>query len=113
MWRRGRKPIDNNDYNYDELHKASDNIQNKARKKLALNKAVKYKDGDKVRVLMKSLYAKIRKLYKSGDKKYVVAKYTPDIYAPAVKGLDAEFVKPRYKLMDPNGNYVLTELKRK
>ena len=116
LWRRGRNPIDNNDYNYDELHKASDNIQNKARKKLALNKAVKYKDGDKVRVLMKSLYAKIRKLYKSGDKKYVVAKYTPDIYTivttPAVKGLDAEFVKPRYKLIDPNGNYVLTELKR-
>ena len=65
---------------------------------------------------MKSLYAKIRKLYKSGDKKYVVAKYTPDIYTivttPAVKGLDAEFVKPRYKLIDPDGNYVLTELKK-
>jgi hypothetical protein len=57
---------------------------------------------------MKSLYAKIRKLYKSGDKKYVVAKYTPDIYTivSAVKCLDAEFVKPRYKLIDTNGNHV-------
>ncbi len=36
--------------------------------------------GEKVRILMSSLFSNVRKEYKSGTSKRIVVKYTPTIY---------------------------------
>ena len=71
--------------------------------------------GDSVRVLMSSLHSEVRKLIKAGRGKYVVVKYSPEIYyireklTPKPKLKD--FQNPRYTLQDINGNKLLTDIK--
>jgi hypothetical protein len=44
------------------------------------NDTTEYKIGDFVRVKMGTLYSKVRKLIKSGDKKNIVVNYSPTVY---------------------------------
>ena len=99
-----------------KILRASERIKKVARRNLARTVVEKFKNGDKVRVLMSSLYSKIRKRIKKGDGKLLISKYTPEIYsvveAPEPKGEHAEFMKPRYMLKDSDGRLVRTELKK-
>ena len=98
-----------------KIVRAVDRIKKVARRNLARTVVEKYNNGDKVRVLMSSLYSKMRKKIKKGDGKLLITKYTPEIYsvveAPEPKGEHAEFMKPRYMLKDKDDRLIRTELK--
>ena len=68
-----------------------------------------------VRVLMSSLYSKIRMKIKEGKGKLLVSKYSPDVYTvvetPEPVGEHKDFMKDRYMLLDGNDKFVLQEIK--
>ena len=71
--------------------------------------------GDPVRVLMSSLHSEVRKLVKANRGKYIVVKYSPEIYyisevlkpKPRLK----DFQNTRYTLKDEDGHKLRTEIK--
>ena len=99
-----------------KIVRAVERIKKVARRNLARTVVEKYNNGDKVRVLMSSLYSKMRKEIKKGDGKLIITKYNPGIYsvveAPEPKGEHAEFMKPRYMLKDKDDRLIRTELKK-
>jgi hypothetical protein len=87
------------------------------------NDTTEYKIGDFVRVKMGTLYSKVRKLIKSGDKKNIVVNYSPTVYKISnILGKDKadrrvgnnviSFEKLRYTLSNLDGTRLATELKR-
>ena len=56
------------------------NTRTKARRDVANNTTKELSVGDFVRVKLSQLYSQVRKMVKQGDKKYIVVKYSPDIY---------------------------------
>ena len=69
---------------------------------MQLNKVEIFEVGDKVRILMSSLYAKVRKLIKSDLQKLLPVKYTPNIYViekvKKPRGQKKELIKDKYIL---------------
>jgi hypothetical protein len=86
------------------------------------NDTTEYKIGDFVRVKMGTLYSKVRKLIKSGDKKNIVVNYSPTVYKITnILGKDKadrrvgnnviSFEKLRYTLSNLDGTPLASELK--
>jgi hypothetical protein len=86
------------------------------------NDTTEYKIGDFVRVKMGTLYSKVRKLIKSGDKKNIVVNYSPTVYKITnILGKDKadrrvgnnviSFEKLRYTLSNLDGTPLASQLK--
>jgi hypothetical protein len=86
------------------------------------NDTTEYKIGDFVRVKMGTLYLKVRKLIKSGDKKNLVVNYSPTVYKITnilakdkadrrVGNNTISFEKLRYTLSNLDGTPLASELK--
>lgn len=114
LWRVGREKVKQDDD--DKYTDAQQRIQKKAKKALDRYVAEIYRVGDTVRVLETSLHSNARKILKAGNKKLIIATYSPDLYTVAkifrTKGKDAEFVRPRYFLYDKHNRLVDTEFKK-
>ena len=71
-----------------------------------------FEKGDYVRVKLSQLYSQIRKMVKDGDKKYIVVKYSPEIYQidKVIQPDHEGYEKLRYTLknleVDENGEDV-------
>ena len=91
--------------------KASERIQNQAKRNLERNKAEIFKVGEKVRVLMAALHSEHRKMIKKNKSKLLSLKYSPQIYKVYKVIKSDDFVKERYLVRDSNDETVLTELK--
>ena len=104
-----------NDDNGLKLLRASERIKKIAKRNLDKTIVEQFKNGDMVRVLMSSLYSKIRMKIKEGKGKLIISKYSPDVYkvveTPEPKGEHKEFMKDRYMLLDGNDKFVLQEIK--
>jgi hypothetical protein len=114
-----KRPIDIwNDLPYETQNKdlnslVANNIKYKAKQNVLKNKTKEFNVGDYVRVKLSQLYSQIRKMVKQGDKKYIVVKYSPEIYEiDRVFQPDHEgYEKLRYTLKDLDGNRLLTQQK--
>ena len=109
---------DNNEITNDpnlKILRASERIKKVAKRNLDRTIVEQFNNGDMVRVLMSSLYSKIRAKLKEGKGKLLISKYSPDVYkvveAPEPKGEHKEFMKPRYMLLDKDDKFIRTELK--
>ena len=98
-----------------KLLRASERIKKIAKRNLDKTIVEQFKNGDMVRVLMSSLYSKIRAKIKEGHGKLLISKYSPDIYkvveTPEPVGEHKDFMKDRYMLLDGNDKFVLQEIK--
>jgi len=104
----------NKDDSYKQVE-AIERIRDKAFINVEKNNAEHFEVGEKVRVLVSSLYSKVRKVIKEGNSKLISVKYSPEIFTVAhivkPKGEHKQFMKERYFLLDSNSEYVLTEYK--
>ena len=89
-------------------------IMERAKKEVEKNKTLELNVGDWVRVKMSALYSQVRKMIKDNDKKYLVVKYTPEVYRirSILKPDHAGYEKLRYTLTAPGGEQIDTQLKR-
>jgi hypothetical protein len=89
-------------------------IMARAKREVEKNKTLELNVGDWVRVKMSALYSQVRKMIKDNDKKYLVVKYTPEVYRvrSILKPDHAGYEKLRYTLTAPDGEPVVTQLKR-
>jgi hypothetical protein len=89
------------------------NTSEKARKDVLKNTTKEFQLGDYVRVKLSQLYSQIRKMVKDGDKKYIVVKYSPEIYViDHILKPDREgYEKLRYTLKTLGGEKLLTQQK--
>ena len=98
-----------------KILRASERIKKVAKGNLDKTIVEQFNNGYMVRVLMSSLYSKIRAKLKQGKGKLIISKYSPDIYkvveAPEPVGEHKEFMKPRYMLLDMDDKFIRTELK--
>ena len=98
-----------------KLLRASERIKKIAKRNLDKTIVEQFKNGDIVRVLMSSLYSKIRAKIKEGKGKLLISKYSPDVYkvveTPEPVGEHKDFMKDRYMLLDGNDKFVLQEIK--
>ena len=98
-----------------KILRASERIKKVAKRNLDKTIVEQFNNGDMVRVLMSSLYSKIRAKLKEGKGKLIISKYSPDIYkvveAPEPVGEHKEFMKPRYMLLDKDDKFIRKELK--
>ena len=98
----------------EKLIKVKFRLEEKAKKMLDKETEL-FQVGDSVRVLMSSLHSDVRKMVKANRGKYIVVRYSPQIYyvkeilKPNAKLRD--FQNTRYTLQDDNGNKLLTEIK--
>ena len=113
IWRAGREKI--NVATDPALVGVSEKIRANATRLLNANISNAFEKGDYVRVLMSSLYSKVRKMIKAGDKKNLVVRFSPRIYRVDVlvqnRGVHKDFMKQRYKLVDMFGDPLLMEYK--
>ena len=112
-----KRPIDiwnNTPYranvNIDEV---AANIRRKARQNVLRNKTLELNVGDFVRVKLSQLYSQVRKMVKDGDKKFIVVKYSPEIYQidNILKPDHEGYEKLRYTLKTLDGQPLLTQQK--
>jgi hypothetical protein len=89
------------------------NIKERAKKNVEKNRTVELEVGDYVRVKLSQLYSQIRKMVKDNDKKYIVVKYSPEIYIidKILKPDNEGYEKLRYTLKTLEGEPVLTQQK--
>jgi len=114
-----KRPIDIwNDLPYETQNKdlhltVSERIKAKAKRNVLKNKTQEFSVGDYVRVKLSQLYSQIRQMVKQGDKKYIVVKYSPEIYEidKVLKPDNEGYEKLRYTLKDLDGNILLTQQK--
>jgi transposase InsO family protein len=114
-----QRPIDIwNDLPYETQNKdlhlpVAQRIKAKAKKNVLKNKTQEFTVGDYVRVKLSQLYSQIRQMVKQGDKKYIVVKYSPEIYEidRILKPDHEGYEKLRYTLKDLDGNILLTQQK--
>ena len=92
--------------------KAALRIKQLAKKKLG--KDVPYEVGDLVRVKMTALYSQVRQMVKNHDKKFIVVRYSPDVYRirSILKKDNAGYENKRYTLEYLSGEPVQTQLKQ-
>ena len=114
-----KRPIDIwNDLPYETQNKdlhltVSERIKAKAKRNVLKNKTQEFTVGDYVRVKLSQLYSQIRQMVKQGDKKYIVVKYSPEIYEidKVLKPDNEGYEKLRYTLKDLDGNILSTQQK--
>ena len=114
-----RRPIDIwNNTRYEEQDKrlhlpASERIRLKAKENVGKNKTREFNAGDYVRVKLSQLYSQVRKMVKDGDKKYIVVKYSPEIYQidKVLKPDNEGYEKLRYTLKNLDDTPLLTQQK--
>ena len=114
-----RRPIDVwKNAPYDEVEAFANrnverNIKERAKKNVDKNRTVELEVGDYVRVKLSQLYSQIRKMIKDQDKKYIVVKYSPEIYIidKVLKPDNEGYEKLRYTLKTLEGEPVLTQQK--
>jgi hypothetical protein len=58
----------------------AENIKEKAKQNVLKNKTIEFNVNDFVRVKLSQLYSQVRKMIKDGDKKFIVVKYSPEVY---------------------------------
>ena len=89
------------------------NIKERAKKNVDKNRTVELEVGDYVRVKLSQLYSQIRKMIKDQDKKYIVVKYSPEIYIidKILKPDNEGYEKLRYTLKTLEGEPGLTQQK--
>ena len=117
IWKEGHELQGEKDQDIIRLHerRISNAIKN--------NDTTEYKIGDIVRVKMGTLFSRVRKLIKSGDKKNIVVNYSPTMYRiksilqkdkvdRIVANNVISFEKLRYTLSNLDGTPLSTELKR-
>ena len=115
-----KRPIDIwNDLPYETQNKnlhlsVAERIKEKAKRNVLKNKTKEFNVGDYVRVKLSQLYSQIRQMVKQGDKKYIVVKYSPEIYEidKVLKPDHEGYEKLRYTLKDLDGNILLTQQKK-
>ena len=99
----------------EQTKKTFENLQKAAAREVAKNKSQTYENGDIVRVKMTALFSNLRKLVKSGNKKYIVVPYSPEAFKVKVWGKlnddKSKYEKQQYTLEHLNGTPLLTELK--
>jgi hypothetical protein len=112
IWKPGHKLQGEQDQDVIRLHERR--IVNAVKN----NQTVEFKVNDFVRIKMGTLYSKVRKFIKSGDKKNIVVNYSPDVYkitnilAKDKPDTTIEYEKLRYTLSNLDGTPLATELKR-
>ena len=114
VWREGSTINKDNDNEISE--NVRERIKNYVKKEVAKNKSELLRAGDKVRVLMSSLYSEVRAIIKSGRKKLIPVMWSPNIYTikkreRKPRTVDKDFYKPSYTLLDSDGNIVLSQIK--
>jgi hypothetical protein len=114
VWRRGS--TDNKENDNEISQQVRERIKSYVKREVDKNKSQIFKKGDKVRVLMSSLYSEIRALVKSGRNKLVPVKWSPNIYTikkreRKPRDIDKDFYKPSYTLYDEKGELVLSQIK--
>jgi len=89
------------------------NTSENAKKDVARNTTQEFQLGDYVRVKLSQLYSQIRKMIKDGQKKYIVVKYSPEIYVidHILKPDRENYEKLRYTLKTLGGEPLLTQQK--
>ena len=91
-------------------------IKNRIEKKAKsmLDRVTEFEIGDYVRIKMLALQSQIRQKVKSGDKKYIVVSYSPEVYeiATKMKKDNDGYENYRYTVKDTDGNELLTQLKK-
>ena len=89
------------------------NIRRKARQNVLKNKTLEFNIGDYVRVKLSQLYSQVRKMVKDGDKKFIVVKYSPEVYQidKILKPDNEGYEKLRYTLTSLDGQPLLTQQK--
>ena len=87
------------------------NTSEKARKDVLKNTTQEFELGDYVRVKLSQLYSQIRKMVKDNQKKYIVVKYSPEIYVidNILKPDRAGYEKLKYTLKTLGGEPLLTQ----
>jgi transposase InsO family protein len=117
VWKEGHELQGEKDKNIIRLH------EKRIINAIKNNDTTEFKIGDFVRVKMGTLYSKVRKLIKSGDKKNIVVNYSPTVYKiTSILGKDkadrivrnntVSFEKLRYTLSNLDGTPLATELKK-
>ena len=98
IWKPSRDRIIGDDI----IDEVKETIKSNARTKMKLNQVETFESGEKVRVLLSSLFPKIRKLIKSNLQKLIPVKYSPNVYTiEKIKkpiGEKKDLMKPRYTL---------------
>lgn len=91
----------------------AENIKEKARQNVLKNKTIEFNVDDFVRVKLSQLYSQVRKMVKDGDKKFIVVKYSPEVYQidKILKPDNAGYEKLRYTLRTLDGEPLLTQQK--
>lgn len=89
------------------------NIRKKAKQNVLKNKTIELNIDDYVRVKLSQLYSQVRKMIKDGDKKFIVVKYSPEVYQidKILKPDNEGYEKLRYTLKTLNGEPLLTQQK--
>ena len=64
----------------EKAKQVKERIKNYVKREVAKNKSEILNKGDKVRVLMSSLYSEVRAIIKSGRKKLIPVMWSPNIY---------------------------------
>ena len=86
----------------DIIDEVKETIKSNAKMKMKLNQVETFEPGEEVRVLLSSLFPKIRKLIKSDLQKLIPVKYSPNVYTiEKIKkpiGEKKDLMKPRYTL---------------
>ena len=85
-------------------------VKDKAVKDLERNQSEEFESGETVRVLLSSLYSKVRAIEKAGNKKLLPVKYSPELFTVEKRIRPHQLRKARYTLLDSNGRQVLQEL---
>ena len=91
----------------------AENIKAKAKENVLKNKTIEFNVDDFVRVKLSQLYSQVRKMIKDGDKKFIVVKYSPEIYQidKILKPDNEGYEKLRYTLKTLDGQPLLTQQK--
>ena len=91
----------------------AENIREKARQNVLKNKTIEFNANDYVRVKLSQLYSQVRKMIKDGDKKFIVVKYSPEVYQidKILKPDHEGYEKLRYTLKTLDGQPLLTQQK--
>ncbi len=112
IWKPSRERIIGDDI----VDEVKETIKSNAKIKMKLNQVETFESEEKVRVLLSSLFPKIRKLIKSNLQKLIPVKYSPNVYTiEKIKkpiGEKKDLMKPRYTL-SYQGNLITSNGKSK
>jgi hypothetical protein len=118
LWKSTNTPVrhsDNNSGPYFNRTSIQDKVAMRMKQlaKKKLEKDVPFEVGDLVRVKMTALYSQVRQMVKDKDKKFIVVRYSPDVYRirSILKKDNVGYENKRYTLEYLNGDPVQTQIK--